>query len=68
MDLNFYRNRIDQAPYYGFQAGHEILSAVIRCSFYDSELTQDDFISIMNLCEIAHRSLMEENYNEGWNE
>ena len=68
MSYKFYRERIDRAPYYGFKSGHEILAAVIRCTFYDSDLTQSEFISIMNLCEIAHRIMMEDNYNDGWNE
>ena len=64
----FYRDRIYACPYYGFKAGHEILSTIIRVAFWDSALTQDEFISIMNLCEHAHIEMMEDNYNAGWNE
>lgn len=52
--LSFYRGRIESAPYYGFKSGHEIILCVLRTAFYDSKLTQAEFITIMNLCEIAH--------------
>ena len=66
--LSFYRGRIESAPYYGFKSGHEIILCVLRTAFYDSKLTQNEFITIMNLCEIAHRIMMEDNYNDGWSE
>ena len=66
--LKFYRDRIFACPYYGFRAGHEILVTILRTAFYDSALTQQEFMIIMNLCENAHIQMMEDNYNAGWNE
>ena len=65
---DFYRGRIDSAPLYGFNAGHDILRTVCRCAFHDSYLTYDEFNIIMNLCQKAHIKMMEDNYNAGWNE
>ena len=64
----FYRNRIESAPKYGFRSGHEILRTVIRTAFWDSQLTEEEFNSIINLCERAHIIMMEDNFNEGWND
>lgn len=66
--FKFYRGRIESAPSYGFIAGHEILKVVCRTAFNDSFLTDDEFISIIKLCEQAHIKMMEENYNAGWNQ
>lgn len=66
--LDFYEGRINSAPKYGFRSGHEILRTVTRTAFWDSQLTDDEFTIIINLCEEAHKIMMEENYNEGWNE
>ena len=66
--FQFYKGRIESAPLYGFIAGHEILHFIARCALYDSELTQSEFNSIINLCEKAHIKMMEDNYNAGWNE
>ena len=66
--FDFYRGRIESAPKYGFKSGHEILRAVTRTAFWDSQLTEEEFNSIINLCEQAHRKMMEDNFNEGWNE
>ena len=66
--LKFYRDRIFACPYYGFKSGHEILITILRTAFYDSALTQQEFMIIMNLCENAHIQMMEDNYNAGWNE
>lgn len=65
--FEFYRDRITACPRYGFKAGHDILFIVLRTAFWDSFLTQDEFITIMNLCDDMHKKLMEENYNAGWN-
>ena len=65
--FDFYRGRIESAPYYGFKQGHEILNMVQRTAFYDSFLTNEEFNSIINLCEQAHIKMMEDNYNAGWN-
>lgn len=64
----FYRGRIESCPSYGFKSGHEILATIIRCAFWDSFLTEDEYNSIINLCEKAHIKMMEDNYNAGWNE
>ena len=64
---DFYRGRIESAPHYGFVVGHDIIRTVCRCAFNDSYLTLDEFDSIINLCEKAHRYMMEVNFNEGWN-
>ena len=65
--LDFYKGRIEFAPKYGFISGHEILRTVTRTAFWDSQLTDEEFTTIINLCEQAHRYMMEVNYNEGWN-
>lgn len=64
--LDFYRGRIESAPKYGFRSGHEILRTVTRTAFWDSQLTEDEFTTIINLCEEAHKYMMEENFNAGW--
>ena len=66
--FDFYKGRIESAPKYGFKSGHEILRTVTRTAFWDSQLTEEEFNSIINLCEQAHRKMMEDNFNEGWNE
>ena len=65
---NFYVGRIKSAPSYGFVSGHEILKVICRTAFHDSYLTDEEFISIINLCEKAHIKMLEDNYNAGWNE
>ena len=67
-DYQFYLGRIAAAPAYGFSAGHDIIKTVSRCAFADSQLTDEEFINIMNSCILAHRKMMEDNYNDGWNE
>ena len=66
--FDFYRGRIESAPLYGFNSGHEILKTVCRCATRDSFLTNEEYNSIINLCEKAHIKMMEDNYNAGWNE
>ena len=66
--FDFYRGRVESAPLYGFKSGHDILNVIQRCAFWDSFLTDDEYNSIINLCEQAHIKIMEENYNAGWNE
>ena len=66
--FQFYSERINACPNYGFKSGHEILKVVIRTSYWNSALTDDEFITIMNLCELMHKKMMEDNYNAGWNE
>ena len=66
--FEFYRGRIESAPNYGLSSGHEILKTVLRCAFWDSLLTLEEFNSIIILCEKAHIKMMEENYNAGWTE
>lgn len=64
----FYRDRLRACPLYGFRSGHEILTTVTRTAFNDSELTLEEFDSIIKLAEQAHIKMMEDNYNAGWNE
>lgn len=64
--FEFYKDRIDSCPFYGFKAGHEILTTIVRCAFWDSFLTLQEYNSIINLCESAHIKMMEDNYNAGW--
>ena len=64
--FDFYRGRIESCPNYGFSSGHEILDTVVRCAFYDSFLTDDEFNTIINLAERCHIKMMEDNYNAGW--
>lgn len=64
--FDFYRDRIRQAPAYGFRSGHEILNVIIRTAFRDSMLTDSEYHNIINLCEDSHIKMMEDNYNAGW--
>ena len=66
--FDFYKGRIQSAPNYGFNSGHEILKVICRTAFRDNFLTEEEFDSIINLCEKAHIKMMEDNYNAGWNE
>lgn len=65
----FYRDRINSCPLYGFKAGEEILSVIHACAYYDAGrdfLTSEEFSSIINLCNQAHIKMMEDNYNAEW--
>ena len=66
--FEFYRGRIDSAPSYGFKAGHQLLDLILRCAYRDDMLTQDEITSIIKLCDKAHIKMMEDNYNDGWNQ
>ena len=66
--FEFYMGRLQACPSYGFRSGHEILKTVVRCASHDSNLTLDEFNSIMNLADKAHIKMMEDNYNDGWSE
>lgn len=66
--FDFYKDRISQAPAYGFRAGHEILTVILRTASGNSFLTEQEYLRIINLCEQAHIKLMEDNFNAGWNE
>lgn len=68
---DFYVGRISSCPLYGFRAGCDLLCLVLRCARYDWEcslLTDDEINSIINMAEKCHNRMMEDNYNEGWNE
>ena len=43
----FYRGRIKSARNYGLESGTDIIAAVTRCAFLDSELTVEQFIDIL---------------------
>ena len=64
--FDFYRDRINSCPFYGFKSGHEILATITRCAFWDSMLTTEEFNSIIILAEKCHIKMMEDNYNAGW--
>ena len=66
--MKFYVSRINACPAYGFRSGHEILHVITRCAFHDSALTSDEFMSIINLAELCHIKMMEDNYNAGFNQ
>ncbi len=63
---DFYTSRIMASVNYGLKSGSEILEMVIRCASIDRTLTLEDYESIINLANTAHRILMEVNFNEGW--
>ena len=63
----FYYDRLKHAPDYGLAQGNEIIKTVLRCAFNDSELSQFEFLDILDYAETFHKKLMEVNYNEGWN-
>ena len=63
---DFYVNRIESSRNYGLFSGDQILDTVRRCAFWDSFLTKQEYVSIINLCDDMHKKLMEDNYNEGW--
>lgn len=64
----FYVDRINACPNYGFKSGHEILNVIIKVAQIDPFLTRQELDSIINLCEQAHIKMMEDNYNAGWNQ
>ena len=63
---DFYVDRINACPKYGFTSGHEILHVILRTAFNDSLLSHAEFDSIINLAEKCHIKMMEDNYNEQW--
>lgn len=62
----FYTDQINASRNYGLFSGDQILDTIRRCAFWDSFLTGQEFNSIMNLCNEMHNKLMEDHYNEGW--
>ena len=64
--VRFYEDRIKACPNYGFASGHEMLAVIVRCSFNDILLTDEEFDHILDLVEKCHINMMEVNYNEGW--
>ena len=65
----FYINRIYAVPHYGEKSGTEILKLICRCAFADDVLTDEESISIINICHSKewYKIFKEMNYNEGWN-
>ena len=61
----FYKGRIESAPNYGLR-GDEILKVVLRCAFWDFFLTDDEYSIIINLCDLAHQKILENNWKETW--
>lgn len=68
MSYEFYKGRLEACPSYGFKSGHEILELVLRCACADSSLTADEYTSIIKQAERCHIKMLEEDYNEGWNQ
>lgn len=67
----FYMDRLSACHKYGFKAGEELLSLVHSCVYHDAAndmLTPSEFMSIIKQCEITHQQLLEEDFNNGWNE
>lgn len=62
---DFYIGRINSARSYGL-ASDDILDVVLRCSLYDSFLTDGEFVNIMKECHKMHEKILEDNYNETW--
>lgn len=65
----FYIERLFATLNYGERSGMEIVKTVCRCAFNDEVLTEEECISIINICHSPewHKIFMEVNYNEGWN-
>ena len=63
--FTFYKGRIESAPNYGLR-GDEILKVVLRCALRDSFLTDDEYMTIINLCQLAHQRILENNWKETW--
>ena len=66
--MEFYKGRIEAAPRYGLKSGHQLLDVILRCAEEDDMLTDADRDIIINLCEISHQKILEEDYNNGWNQ
>ena len=66
--FKFYRDRIASCPYYGFVSGSDILALIVHSASQNTELTPDEFNSIIILAIKCREKMMEENYNDGWNE
>lgn len=64
--FDFYKGRIDSAPNYGLKSGDEILHVILRCAFWDSFLTNEEYMTIINLCQLAHQKILENNWKESW--
>ena len=66
--LEFYRGRILSAPCYGFRSGHQLLDVILNCAENDDMLTDADRETIINLCELSHQKMLEEDFKNGWNQ
>ena len=66
-NLQFYLERIDAAPAYGFNAGEGIINTVISAASGDVTLTEDEFELIIEMVNKCHIKMLEVNYNDGWN-
>lgn len=66
---DFYIDRIFSVPQYGEKSGTELLKLICRCAFNDDVLTEEESISIINICHSNewYKIFKEMNYNEGWN-
>ena len=66
---DFYIDRLFAVPHYGEKSGTELLKLICRCAFADDVLTEDESISIINICHSDewYKIFKEMDYNEGWN-
>ena len=62
----FYMDRIESCPSYGFKSGHQILDVILRCAGAEKMLTVEEYNSIIKQAELCHIKMLEENYNDGW--
>ena len=64
--FDFYAGRIEAVPNYGLFAGDEMLSFIIFCMSYDTELSYYEYWELMERIPACYKKLLEDNYNEGW--
>ena len=63
---DFYISRIMCAMTFSLHEGDQWLGTILSAISHDSMLTDAERNSIINLCEIAHNKLLEDDFNEGW--
>ena len=66
--FDFLRDRIASCPSYGFVQGNQLLDMVLRAAYSDPDLTSEQYHNIIRLAHWARIKIMEDNYNEGWNQ
>lgn len=63
---DFYLSRILCATTFSLHQGDQWLGTIISAASHDTMLTDSERDSIINLCEIAHHKLLEDDFREGW--